>query len=526
MSRVKDYSVATMSVVVGLSSVLRATLFYLLEITALFFCLYLSGLKLKRKLDYIKLSIIVTGIASLLELLFSRPTLNLVIISSNIASSISFMIGQTTFRWAIPNVIGASYYFLDNSNALGFASILYIGFIPLLAHGINKVTGINSVGLLRGFLLEDMIGPKIFEKQLESLPLENKELRAHVFLIKQKSRNNKIAIIITDVHPGPFGKVGSSGLINKLKEKLDKDGFATIYLHGVGGHENDMVSSDETEKFVEIIANSLIQIDKLSREVGATEKIICKPSTIETTNFKIDAICLDNKRLIVITAKHKSTDDLPSTLSYLEDKYNVILIDAQNSYMVENTFSHHEEREIEEALVNEILGKEQYCSYSKIGYHFIPSEELDKDGLEIGPLGIRVILIQCNDERTALIVIDGNNMLPRLRSMILENVRDLVSNAEVITTDNHSLVGLRGKRGYRIIGETIDKEELVRKTRWAVKKAIENLDVFEVNYSLIKFKANVLGTRGFDYLKKAVLKTPLAISLYIATLIVLPLLIL
>ncbi len=523
MSRLRNYSLALSGVLVGFGSLLRMTFLYVFEIAGLSLSLRLSGLRLRRELDYVKVSIVIAGITALLELIFSKPTLRLMMLSSNLASSLSLVLGGATIRWALPNIVGAGYYIATHDYPLGAATLAYIAFMPLLIHAINRVTGINSIGLLRGFALESVHGPSLFEKHLESLPLKEKELRAHVFLIKHRGTGEKLVLVATDAHPGPFGGVGGSIIIQELKRALEEKGYTIAFLHGVGGHENDIVSNEEARGLVKAIEAAARRLDEEPVESGDEARSMCRPSLTETRSFTITTLCLDGRRFSVISAKHKSSDDLPATLSTLEDKYGVVLIDAQNTYMVDNGYDHNDAREIEEALSR--LGEAHSCAEGRIGFAAVQREELDEEGLEIGPLGARILVLECDGERTALIILDGNNMVPELRRRIMEAVKGLVDHAEVATTDNHSLVGLRGKRGYRVIGETVSSEKIIEKIRRGLEEAIGKLGQADVRYTQVRFKARVLGEEGFGLLMKAVSRTSIAASIYIASLVLPPLII-
>ena len=523
MSRFRSFSLALFSILIGMSSLLRMTFLYILEIAVLSLSLRLSGLKLRRGLDYLKISIVIAGIAVLLELFFSKPTLRLMIVSSNLASSLSLVLGGSTLRWALPNIVGASYYLAVHDYQLGVTALAYIGFMPLLIHVINKATGINSVGLLRGFAMESIYGPTVFEKHLGSLPLEEKELRTHVFLIKRERTGEKLVLVVTDAHPGPFGSVGGSIIIEELKNTLEKNNYKLMFLHGVGGHENDIVSGEEARGLIKAIEDAVKKLDVETERKTNNKPSICRPSLIETPSFTITTLCLNEKRLAVISAKHKSSDDLPSSLSVIEDKYNVVIVDAQNTYMIDNGYDHDEVREIEEALSR--AENTHHCAEGRIGFAIVPREELDEEGVEIGPLGARVLVLECDNEKTALVVLDGNNMAAGLRGRMIEAMKDLVNHAEVATTDNHSLVGFKGKRGYRIIGETISNEKIIGKIRAALSEALGKLEQADVMYMLVRFRARVLGDKGFKLLMKAVSRTSIAVSLYVASLVLLPLII-
>ena len=82
----------------------------------------------------------------------------------------------------------------------------------------------------------------------------------------------------------------------------------------------------------------------------------------------------------------------------------------------------------------------------------------------MGPGGITAIVVQVENQKTAYIVIDGNNMIPGLREKILDALATLGFDAsEVFTTDTHAVTAsITGRRGYHPVGEVMDQTVLIR----------------------------------------------------------------
>ncbi len=96
-----------------------------------------------------------------------------------------------------------------------------------------------------------------------------------------------------------------------------------------------------------------------------------------------------------------------------------------------------------------------------------------EDGM--GPLGIRVAVIEVFGQRTAYVLIDGNNMVMGLREAIIETLP--VDEAEVMTTDSH-VVNITSSRNF--IGMKIDHDELIDIVREIVNEAVVDLEPVEV----------------------------------------------
>ena len=74
-----------------------------------------------------------------------------------------------------------------------------------------------------------------------------------------------------------------------------------------------------------------------------------------------------------------------------------------------------------------------------------------------GDLGIQVIVTEVDNQRTAYILIDGNNMAAGVREKLLDPILTVVDHAEVMTTDSHVVNTITGKNpvGMHIAGRGV-----------------------------------------------------------------------
>jgi putative membrane protein len=105
-----------------------------------------------------------------------------------------------------------------------------------------------------------------------------------------------------------------------------------------------------------------------------------------------------------------------------------------------------------------------------------PKEFNLKSGMGTG--GITAIVVQVEKQKTAYIIIDGNNIVSGLREKLLDALGALgFDQSEVLTTDTHAVSALvTGRRGYHPVGEVMDRELLVRYIGEVAKKAKSNLE--------------------------------------------------
>ncbi|MDY7083201.1 MAG: DUF2070 family protein, partial [Halobacteria archaeon] len=118
-----------------------------------------------------------------------------------------------------------------------------------------------------------------------------------------------------------------------------------------------------------------------------------------------------------------------------------------------------------------------------------------EDGM--GPLGVRVGVIEVEGQKTAYITVDGNNMVPILRNEILKEIEPLIDGAEVMTTDTHVVNRVES---HNMIGENIDHGELKGLIAELVEEAIDDLEPVEAGMGSEKARITVFGNDRIERL--------------------------
>jgi putative membrane protein len=96
----------------------------------------------------------------------------------------------------------------------------------------------------------------------------------------------------------------------------------------------------------------------------------------------------------------------------------------------------------------------------------------------IGPEGIRALVIEAAGRSTAYVLIDGNNLVVGQRARLLEALRPLVNDAEVMTTDNHIVHEVDGSTN--AVGERYPVESLARDVQEVARAAVQDLSEVRV----------------------------------------------
>lgn len=338
-----------------------------------------------------------------------------------------------------------------------------------------------------------------FEVFLEKL---SEEHDIEVSIIKFDCSKPKVFIVIPSVHPGPFKNVGSSLFPSMLKKALEQKfgGVACVPL-GLLGHELDVASQGQVQR---IIASALDLADFKANEVKATP-------FVKVSNGLATACCqiFGKTALISFSLAPKTTEDFPKELGDAVQKEaeklgleSCIAINAHNSIDgVENM------QTALDALkrVATVCLKEAVSARSvpfKVGAATVMPKEFSlKDGM--GPGGITVLAVEVGSQKTAYVVVDGNNMVSGLREKILDALKTIgFAEGEVFTTDTHAVNAVTfNERGYHPVGEVISHEKLIGYVVETAKSALSSLEPAKFGYrSTLIPKVRVIGQKPLEKL--------------------------
>jgi putative membrane protein len=348
-------------------------------------------------------------------------------------------------------------------------------FISLLNRVGEHTLKIPSFSLFRAFLLNWIVGLNApFEELLEKL---GEEQDVKVSLIKFDVSKPKAVIVVPFVHPGPFKNVGSSLLPSMLKTALEKElNCVACVPHGLLGHELDLSSQIQTQKILHRVVKSS---NFKATEAQATP-------FIKVSNGSATACCqiFGKFAFLSFTLAPKTTEDLPQELGlFVQEEAkkhgltHCAVVNAHNS--INGIISTQEALNALKAIAAKCL--EETASLQRLAFEVgaatvMPKEFSLKDGM--GPGGITVIVIKVGEQKTAYVVIDGNNMVSGLREKILSTLKSMgISEGEVFTTDTHSVNAvILSERGYHPIGEAIDHEKLIGHIEEAMLAAVSDLE--------------------------------------------------
>jgi putative membrane protein len=374
---------------------------------------------------------------------------------------------------------------LASVNPLQFLPFLVISPIACYATAFLFVFIINRLGqrmydvpampIFRAFMLNWVVALNApLEELLEKLG-ENEDVE--VSFLKFDSSKPKAAVVVPLVHPGPFKNIGSSLLPSMLKHEFEKKfgGDACVPL-GILGHELDLASQAQNQKII----NHVIASAEFEASADKATPFV------KVTNGVVTASCqvFGKIAFLSFTLAPKTTEDLPQELGRIvreeAEKCGLdcaIVVNAHNS--IDDVESMDESLDALRAVASDCLKKAVSLPFSsfEVGAATVfPREFSLKDGM--GPGGITAVVVKVAEQKSAYVVIDGNNMISGLREKILSALASSgFDESEVFTTDTHAVSAVvLGRRGYHPVGEVMNHETLIGYIAEAANAAATKLE--------------------------------------------------
>jgi putative membrane protein len=348
----------------------------------------------------------------------------------------------------------------------------------------SEILGVGSFSVLKAFMAnwtEDVSAP--FERLFERFSKES-EIRLSAVSFRNAKGMIKATVIVPAFHPGPFKNVGSSALPYAIQSALEKKLRDCVVLvpHGLSGHNLDLATQTQNQ----IVLNRVLELSDISNFGASVTQFL----RVKRNGASAGCQVFNGCALLSLTMAPETMEDLPSELNMLINEAadenglsGAIAIDAHNS--IEGPFKTDGAiKPLQEAATKGIerASKCKQTTFQVGAAKVTPKEFGLQEG--IGPGGIVVLVVKVEDQTTAYVIIDGNNMISGLREKILNALHeDGVKDGEIFTTDTHMVNAVvLTARGYHPVGEAVDQEILIGYVRRAAMEAVRNLEPAEVGW--------------------------------------------
>ncbi|MEM4743614.1 MAG: DUF2070 family protein [Ignisphaera sp.] len=315
----------------------------------------------------------------------------------------------------------------------------------------------------------------------------------HTVLFKTKSKT--IAYLVPEIHFGPFRNVGSSAVPHMFDQLTRNTNIVPLVFHGAGSHERNIVSSNESERYVKEIVNRLNSMNEF------TEDILYKPFRVHDNHFEAFVFQTNIASFIAISTPIVGNDDIPFEvqlraleLGKIYGLRDVAIIDCHNvkGTPIENSNAY------ENIILSSLSRSTGICKGLGVGY----GEAYVKG--YVGGLcsnKVKVLTIRCEDSLYAIIYLYGNNALIGVREALKKLAMDMgYTDAEIFTADDHTCSGITFREPYQAIELNL---HLVKAVESALKMSLSSIEDATVYSSKIVVKSKIVGQKIFELLELA-----------------------
>ena len=357
------------------------------------------------------------------------------------------------------------------------AGIIFVlaiyAFIKIIASPFKKNLGIGVLDLLSLFIAHMNEGSNSLEGLFENM---SEAIDTVVTFVSFKTeRGIKALFISPSVHPGPLGDLGGSNMPTLLANKFN---HFTMVAHGPSTHDFNPIAVSEIDKIEDSVKKGLESV-----EYSPTASKFVR---YNSQKANIGVQFFNEGMVILSTFAPEAVDDIEfgvglTMMAQSRSKCAVkdsIIVDCHNSFTAESGEVLPGNAEVFHLIdVIDKIEPNQNKSDIKIGCYENNMPKFDKQE-GIGESGIKTMIIEVDNQRTAYVLFDSNNMEIGFRQEIIDGVSDLdIDEIEVMTTDTHTVNTI--SRGYNPIG-IVKRPEIIEHVKISIQEAINDLEKVEV----------------------------------------------
>src|ERR671915_319229 len=413
----------------------------------------------------------------------------------------------------------SSYNLVATQSYAGFlfdAVLLILGIVwTVMADRAGRPGVKSTFGLLRAFLTAwsdnrvDMI-EELIESRARNDIITTK-------VIRFQFAANQAAIVLPDVHPGPFSMVGGSNLPYVLYQKFSK---RALVMHSVSDHSLNIPSKKELEKYVK----GLTQMK--TRENGGT---CSRPMQVRINNSTSTGIAFGNTAMVMLSLAPKGMEDIPRALRNELESFgasigfsDILVVDCHNAMG----------KHLDDSDRNDLLTSAKQCldqlkkqpqKHFKVGFASLDNIDhkiMDRTD-ELGQGGLAVLVISIDNKNYSIGWADSNNMENTARDYIISKINSNVTMLEICSSDTHSTSGKRTREGYFALGTTTNLNKIATTYIQLCSKAAETAAESAYEFGYAQSVIKVMGKKQFeDYsgaLDRSVNVTKIFIAITVAS---------
>jgi putative membrane protein len=371
-----------------------------------------------------------------------------------------------------------------------FYGLAAYAFLVIVDRPWKRSLDVSVLDFIRGFIGHIAEGTRELEDFFEQIGEEAVVPVTVLSFRRASDHEEKARVMLPMIHPGPMGEIGGGNLPQRVAETATGLAFPP---HATAGHDFNLVTEREVETLIEAGDRAYENIEYTDTATGAVR--------VQEGEAKLLGQAFDDAAFLVSTYAPEFADDVEyavglsaSAEARVEGMDDVLLADAHNC---------------NNGLEGEDLGhvypgsKRSFDMIQAAGEVARTLRDADEHSIElgvawdrtpwrpedgIGPLGVRVAVLDVDDQRTAYVLADGNNMEPGLREHVIDALD--VDHAEVMTTDTHIVNTVESSNQ---VGAAIDDDELADLVAELVERAEADLEPVEAGMATERADVTVFG---------------------------------
>ncbi|HPM54878.1 MAG TPA: DUF2070 family protein [Methanoculleus sp.] len=346
----------------------------------------------------------------------------------------------------------------------GLVFVLLIGLIERPLKRAFQVSGLN---FLNAFIAHLTDGSKSMEAFFRDIGEEVCVQQASLFFSRDSGED--VLFTVPNVHPGPMGDVGGGNLPRVLHDTFAAE---TLVAHGCATHDFNLVSESE----IETIARAI----EASGEGISFADTASRPVRVASGSVSILCQRFGDALLMVSTRSPERTEDLDYSIG-------MVIMAEGRCFFSEVAFvdAHNCMTSVGSPVLPATRIAMEYIDAAREGFSAardLPAEPLAVGVSHVrvpftreqgfGSLGVQALVTDAGGKRAAYVLVDGNNMAPGVRERLLEVVLGYADEAEIMTTDTHTVNTISGKNP---VGYVVPVDAIAPYIEQAVREAVADI---------------------------------------------------
>lgn len=387
-------------------------------------------------------------------------------------------------------------------------------FIVIIDQPWQRSLGVSVLDFIRGFVGHIAEGTRELEDFFEQLGEEAIVPVTVLSFRRASDHTEKARFVLPMIHPGPIGEIGGGNLPERVAQSTDGLGFPP---HATAGHDFNLVTEREVDTVIDAAERAH---DEIEYESTATK-------SVQESDGEVSILgqAFGDTALLIGSYSPAFADDIEYAVGLSASAEaraggldTIMLVDAHNS---NNGLSGPDlghvtpgsQRSLSMLQAAGAAGDELASAGRtpiRLGVAWDRTEWRIHQG--IGPLGVRVAVVETDGQRTAYVLVDGNNMEPGLRDRIVETVTaskqqvpiaadgsgnaadehadHRIDSAEVMTTDTHIVNTVKANNQ---VGAEIPHDDLIDLIVQLTADAVEDLEPVEAGMNDERATVTVFG---------------------------------